>query len=195
MTDVQKEKEKYTKVWDHDEYRNSPSPGGFITQRLPVIEWLKEEGVVSILDAGCGEGKFMRSVLRSTKEFTLHGMDITDNSIDPKFVAAGMFTQGCLWNTDDYKTKHDSIVCVDVLEHIPKKYVASVFKSFYNASNKCIMLSICLVDDVLGEKLLGEKLHLTVETYEWWLEQVKAAGFKVKYAFITPMVLDVFAIK
>ena len=46
-----------------------------------------------------------------------------------------------------------------------------------------------------GEKLLGEKLHLTVETYEWWLEQVKAAGFKVKYAFITPMVLDVFAIK
>ena len=131
---------------------------------------------------------------KANPEWEVSGIDIAKNALD--FRLKDIFTQGCLWEEGAYDDGgYDAITCTDVLEHIPPDHVMDVLRLFRKYSNKCVFLSVCLIDDIFGAKLIGEPLHLTVRKYYWWLEKIRMVGFEVKHAMIQPGLFDCFLVK
>ena len=84
-----------------------------------------------------------------------------------------------MWNSEDFNTSYDAIICTDVLEHIPTKYISSVLKNLHDNTNKICYLAIALFPDKFGNKILGKPLHLTVKKPNWWVDKIIHSGFKV----------------
>lgn len=178
---AEEERAKYTQVWKFDRYRDF-SPGADALERLPLLQALRDHGVRTILDAGCGSGKLMwRLMQEHAGEFDVHGFDITDNCLDPCFAAIKeqVLTVGCLWNPDDFRRIYDAVVCCDVMEHIPTERVPAVLANLHKSSRRFAFFSIAVIKDVFGPQILGEALHLTVQKPEWWLSQLTEAGFRI----------------
>jgi hypothetical protein len=172
------EKAKYETVWQHDDYR-SFSPGLYSLEHLSLVACFRKLGVRTILDAGCGSGKFMRRILEQySADFTIRGFDIAANCLDPWFAGreAELLTNGCLWDPAALPRPNDAVVCTDVLEHIPTDKVPAVLANLRAAATRVVFLGIALFPDYFGPKFLGKPLHLTVKPPEWWREQAEAAG-------------------
>lgn len=173
------ERAKYEQMWEHEDYRKF-SPGLHALERLHLADHFRSLGVRSILDAGCGSGKFMRRILEQhAQEFTIRGFDIAANCLDPWFadkMTPGFLTLGCLWDEGSLPAPNDAVVCTDVMEHIPTEHVPAVLRNLRSASSKCVFLGIALFPDAFGPKVIGAPLHLTVKPVEWWREQAVAAG-------------------
>jgi tetratricopeptide (TPR) repeat protein len=175
------ERAKYEQVWKFDQYRHY-SPGADALDRLPLLAALRDHGVRTILDAGCGSGKLMwRLMQEHFDEFEVHGFDITDNCLDPCFAAIKdrVLTIGCLWNPDDFNRVYDAVICTDVMEHIPTDRVPAVLANLQKSARRFAFFSIAVIKDAFGPRLIGEALHLTVQKPEWWLAQLSEAGFKI----------------
>ena len=175
----EKEQAKYQVMWTHENYRKF-SPGERIVDRFQLIGMLKDMGVRSILDAGCGSGKLMRRLLEDESAgFDVNGLDIAENCLDPYFAPLkdDILKVGVLWDSNDFNRIYDAIICTDVLEHIPQEKVPLVLKNLFVCSRRFCLLGIALVPDSCGPGLLGEPLHLTVEPAQWWLKQIQTAGF------------------
>ncbi len=174
------EKEKYTTIWKCDEYRLF-SPGERAIKNLKIIDFLRKCKVKTVLDAGCGTGKFMRALIEECgNEFSVHGFDIAENCLDPFFdkIKNDILTVGVLWNAEDFNKEYDAIICSDVLEHIPTEKVGLVLDNFYRCTKIFCYLSIALLPDDFGPKIIGQPLHLTVKEPNWWITQIEKAGFK-----------------
>ncbi|MFT3829189.1 MAG: class I SAM-dependent methyltransferase [Opitutaceae bacterium] len=172
------EKAKYERMWQHDDYRTF-SPGLHALEHLDLVGCFRKLGVRSILDAGCGSGKFMRRILEQhAAEFNIRGFDIAANCLDPWFAGreTELLTTGCLWDPAGLPGPSDAVVCTDVMEHIPTDKVPAVLANLRAAATKAVFLGIALFPDGFGPKVLGRPLHLTVQTPEWWRAQAAAAG-------------------
>ncbi len=180
------EKAKYETMWRHDDYRRF-SPGLHALEHLDLVGCFRKLGVRSILDAGCGSGKFMQRILeKHASEFTIRGFDIAKNCLDPWFAGREeeLLTTGCLWEAGALPTPNDAVVCTDVLEHIPTAQVPAVLENLTHAATKAVFLGIALFPDGFGPKVLGAPLHLTVQPVAWWRQQVAGAGLKTLSAAV-----------
>ncbi len=178
---AERERAKYEQMWQHDDYRTF-SPGLFALEKLDLVKHFRALGVHTLLDAGCGSGKFMRRILEQHgDEFTIRGFDIAGNCLDPWFAGreAALLTNGCLWDEGVLPAPNDGVVCTDVLEHIPTERVPTVLRNLRAAATRCVFLGIALFPDSFGPKVLGAPLHLTVKPVDWWREQIASAGLKV----------------
>ena len=187
------EKRKYEKIWSFPDYREGICPGRLLLQRIPVMQRFKSHKIKTLLDAGCGEGTALKLIKREMPELEVMGMDIASNSIDPRL--KDIFTEGCLWNMTDYPKEVDAIFCSDVLEHIPEEKVDDVLFNFSNLSRKLIVLSISFDEDLFGQKLINEPLHLTVKDVFWWMEKLSHLDMKVDCGRIVSNNLDVLLVK
>jgi SAM-dependent methyltransferase len=175
------EKAKYEQMWRHDDYRTM-SPGLHALEQLDLAKKFRELGVRSILDAGCGSGKFMRRILEQhSHEFSIRGFDIASNCLDPWFAGreAELLTLGCIWDDAGLPRPNDAVVCTDVMEHIPTERVPAVLRNLREAATRTVFLGIALFPDGFGPKVLGTPLHLTVKPVEWWRARVAEAGLEV----------------
>jgi len=180
------EKTKYERMWQHDDYRKF-SPGLHALEQLDLVGCFRKIGVHTILDAGCGSGKFMRRILEQhASEFSIHGFDIATNCLDPWFAGreAELLTTGCLWDPVGLPRPNDAVVCTDVLEHIPTDRVSAVLANLRSAATRAVFLGIALFPDGFGPAVLGAPLHLTVQPVEWWREQAAAAGLRTLSAVV-----------
>ncbi|MCH7990741.1 MAG: tetratricopeptide repeat protein, partial [Planctomycetes bacterium] len=110
--DSETERKKYEQIWTHDAYREQ-SFGLLDVNKAPLVEKLREYGVKTILDAGCGTGKLMQKFLTDyPDEFEIHGFDISRNCLDPYFddIKDEILSVGCLWNPDDLSKKFDAVI-------------------------------------------------------------------------------------
>jgi len=148
------EEEKYEKTWSDKRYRIC-SPA-----ELCVPDFLKrnpERG--TLVDFGCGTGRGTK--LLEGNGFKVTGVDIAANALDVDIP----FVKASLWETP---FSADWAYSCDVLEHIPPEHVDAVLA---NMDTENCYLHIHLKEDKFGA-IVGEKLHLTIQPHEWWLEKL-----------------------
>jgi 2-polyprenyl-3-methyl-5-hydroxy-6-metoxy-1,4-benzoquinol methylase len=156
-------------------YKNCPDYNGDNTTEHGLKQHFIDDFVArdngSVLDAGCGSGYTLRKLYNE-------GVDII--GIDFSQIACDTFLQGlphkCVSIIDHCKMfpKYDSIVCSDVLEHIP-------FQDLYN---NLIWLSNTSEHALFGianhsDIKLGQELHLIQQPSHWWIETLSKFYYEV----------------
>jgi hypothetical protein len=161
------ERDKYAEIWSFEEYQTADSPGLQNVSRFMDI--MKPAPGETLIDIGCGSGK-------AGLEFQKLGLDvgwtdITDVALDED-VPRDFFYKNPLWGS--WARGWSYGFCCDVLEHIPTEYTMLCLDRIITNCSKT-WFQIALRDDVFG-KLIGEPLHLTVRSFDWWLVRLQTLG-------------------
>ena len=128
---------------------------------LEIVEKvIDKERPSSILDYGCGQSSLMDLLYQ--KEY-VKNVYRYDPAVDAY----------------SYLTVHnvDLVICIDVLEHIPRECLYSVVYEIHKLSNK-VFFSIGLTEATM---ILpnGSNAHCTVMSKDWWLGYLEGAFGKV----------------
>lgn len=161
---------KYGKMWEHDIYR-AHSPGEqFVPNFLAIA---KPRPGASIIDFGCGTGR--ASLMLAKAGYKVTAVDFVRNSLDAhvkEFVQNNpdklQFIKADL--EQPIKVAAEYGICTDVMEHIPQIKVGQVFRNILTAAQN-VFFAICTIPDSCGRHI-GEPLHLTVQEYPWWADQL-----------------------
>lgn len=150
-------------------YYGRSSPG------MPVYHLIKPHLGGKITDVGCGSGILLDKIKEDG--FDVTGIDIASNC----YKGRGRTVNKNLITIKDIRTdkldKCDTVVCIDVMEHIPTKDVDKTIENL-KIANKYIF-QIALFPEKSGTIFIGEKLHLTIESKQWWIDKFVEHGFKV----------------
>lgn len=144
-------------------------PGGGVIERRPTV-----------LDAGTGSGK--GALALDGVGFDVRCCDITDAGMVAR-ARAFPFDQVCMWDdlTRTYgPQRFDYVYCCDVMEHIPTSMTMLVVSRLLAVARYGVFFSISTVPDAFGARI-GQPLHLTVEPFTWWRDNLAAIG-DVKHA-------------
>ena len=164
------EQKKYIKVWKHDPYRKY-SPGEQCVDMF--LEAAEPELGCTLIDWGCGTG-------RAALHLSEYGLDVT--AVD--------FAFNCLDKEVKEKTKNNKLFrfvehditqpteltatygfCTDVMEHLPTDQVDDAIEVMLSACRN-VYFQISTQQDVFGKREeIDEDLHLTVQSYQWWLKK------------------------
>lgn len=162
--DERAEYEKYKNMWQHDDYRTFSPGASAVPMFLKYAEWSAGE---VIIDVGCGTGRAGAALKAAGLNTYL--LDIISEAVEERNMT---FLEMNIWNMPEW-IRTDWIFCVDVLEHIPFKYISDTFFNLGRACRRGGYLQIACFEDICG-RLIGEKLHLTVKTPDWWAEIVES---------------------
>jgi len=143
---------KYTEHLDQYKLLHSQCEYGKSSEKLyeNILPLVKEINPISILDYGCGNSKLIDMLPAKEK-----------CRYDPAIPQYEICSRGSF----------DLILCTDVLEHIPEKYIDNILKHLFDLSNKVIFsialkqATICLPN--------GENAHCTLKPIEWWLQKIE----------------------
>ena len=164
MVTAAQEQDKYRRIWEVPGYRVK-SPGELLVPTfLEHAAWNRGD---TLIDLGCGAGRAGLQLSKAGLEVTL--MDITRNAIDLDSRGMLPFVQHCLW--EPTTLRFDWAYCCDVLEHIPPEWVNAVLENLSRIGTNGAFMQIALFKDGFGG-MIGETLHLTIETAEWWMEKI-----------------------
>jgi 2-polyprenyl-3-methyl-5-hydroxy-6-metoxy-1,4-benzoquinol methylase len=162
-------KELYNEVYDNYDYRqiiNSKIKQNFIDDFVATHNG-------SVLDAGCGVGY-------SLKKLHEEGVDIL--GIDFSQICCENYLKGlphkCISIMDFCKKfpKYDSIICTDVLEHIPENELYDNLIWLANTGEHALY-GIANHSDIK----LGKELHLIQKNLQWWTETLKKFYYEVDH--------------
>ena len=64
--------------------------------------------------------------------------------------------------------------CCDVMEHIPTEFTMLVVRNLLDVC-RTVWFQIAFAHDAFGA-FVGEPLHLTVQTYQWWHDRIGSVG-------------------
>ena len=109
----------------------------------------------SLLDVGCGDGRFLREIKRTYPEKTLLGVDYSEtairlaNAMNPHLE----YRQGDI-NSIELPHEFDVVTLIEVLEHIPPPQVASFVSSLARlvSSSGKLVITVPHVNQQLIEK-------------------------------------------
>lgn len=125
----------------------------------------------TILDYGCAKGFLVKALrLLGVKAY---GYDISEYAI------ANRCTK---FACNDMREKsYDTIVCKDVLEHVPKTKLRAVLREIYNKCNIGAFIVVPLADGFKYriKEYEDDITHVIREDEEWWITQLRDAGFKI----------------
>ena len=164
-----RERKKYELMWSKPDYRRW-SPGRDIA-KLALRKMRVERGA-TLFDFGCGDGKALDYF--AEQGILCKGFDLV--KLHPLAQA------GCLWAIPEDFGTADYGFCADVLEHIPPEKVAPVLENIARHIRKELFFQIETVPDNMG-RLIGKKLHLTVQPLAWWHSELRKQWNAVK---VTP---------
>lgn len=133
----------------------------------------------TVLDAGCAMG-FLVEALRE-RGVEAFGIDISEYAIGQ--VRADLRPYCRLGSVSDpLPQRYDLVVCIEVLEHLPKLEAEKAIENFCAASDD-ILFSSTPLD-------YREATHFNVQPLEYWAEQFALCGFvrdvDFDASFVTP---------
>tara|TARA_R110000796_G_scaffold162022_1_gene278801 strand:- start:2022 stop:2561 length:540 start_codon:yes stop_codon:yes gene_type:complete len=117
--------------------------------------FLKSNSSKLILDYGCGKGDLTKYL---NKSYTCYGYD---PAIDE-------------YNNEHKNKNFDTIICLDVLEHIPEGKINALLDHIktYNVKSLYFIVSTRYAKTLLPD---GRNCHETVKPKEWWQDIFKNA--------------------
>lgn len=165
MTDLATiEADKYRRIWAQPEYRRI-SPGMMEVER--AFAFMGLEAGASLIDFGAGTG-------RATAWFRDKGLDVLAVDFAENALEASVpLVVSNLWDMGEAVPPADYGFCCDVMEHIPADKVVRVLAGIRNRVRQECWFRIATRPDRMGA-LIGETLHLTVQSGDWWRVQVEA---------------------
>lgn len=176
---------KYGRMWERPEYR-AVAPGEDLAAEFVKIA--RPAPGSDVIDFGCGTGRGALALALPPPvggNLRVTMVDFVRNCLDED-VRNALETQSHVLRF----VKHDLEqrlpfaaeygYCTDVMEHIPEDRVDRVLANVLMAAQH-VFFAISTTDDSCG-KLIGEKLHLTVRPYAWWLEQFRKYECVVHYS-------------
>jgi len=166
------EKAKYDLVWrDYPSYRDCSLGEAFASFFFESFKGEIRAGQ-TLIDFGCGTARVAKDFLVKGLNVTL--VDISPYSLDEEmrnlihlFTNQICFVQACLWQLPASLKSAYWIYCCDVLEHISEEYIDPVLEAMAKRMRFGGYFSICLQEDLSGQKL-NRPLHLTVREKPWW---------------------------
>lgn len=164
------ERKKYEAVWGHQSYRKV-SPGAMECER--AWEVLQPDLGETLNDYGSGPARATKWF--SEKGLITIGVDIASNAAETDVLVM----MAPLWDMPSVPNS-DYAYCCDVMEHIPPEKVDDVLSQIAGKTRKAAFFRIACRPDVMGPKLVGEPLHLTIEQGDWWKAKMASHWSLVK---------------
>jgi hypothetical protein len=152
-----------------------------------VLEWIIKLRPKEVFDYGCARGPFVHAF--NFFKIPCYGYDISKYSIkNPIGLAKGKISNSLP------KKKFDTVICIDVMEHIPKEKEKKVIDDLIKLSNKWVLLSIC---DVSLKDKYYDSTHCNLETREYWIKKFEKRGLELhkKYLFIGSIKINYIYLK
>jgi len=172
VTNKTTEQIKYEKMWAIDDYRTI-SPGEHSAQTF--LQQARPLPNSTCIDFGCGTGRGGLMVALFGN-MIVKLVDFAENALDEE-VRNACVTQPARisWLQADLNKPIPATAaygyCTDVMEHIPPEEVSAVLKNILRSANH-VFFQISTEDDVMGARI-GEPLHLSINSYEWWLKTLR----------------------
>lgn len=158
------EADKYLRIWERPEYR-AFSPGMSEVERAFAVCGMAPGD--RLVDYGSGTG-------RATEWFADRGLSVLGVDFAPNAREAEVpVVESCLWAMGDEVPPADWSFCCDVMEHVPTDKVRDVLAAIAARTMRGAYFRINCQADGFG-RLIGERLHLTVRSGEWWRREVEA---------------------
>ena len=181
-------------------------------RRAAVLTTLKELGAARVLDLGCGEGKFLRALLKD-KQFTeVVGMDVSlrtlevaeerlglgpEGRLPPRVRERIRLIHGSLVYRDARLAGFDAAAVVEVIEHLdPSRLAAFERNLFHFAQPRHVVLTTPNAEyNVKWVSLPAGEFRHSDHRFEWtraefeaWARRVAAsAGYSVRFAPVGPV--------
>lgn len=170
----------YEEMWGKEEYRQV-APGETCATMFMDVVRPREGAQVIDFGTGTGRGAVMLAALGGLK---VKMLDFASNCLDD-FVREALKTQPLLsfetCNLIKPIPHHAEYgYCTDVMEHIPPEWVTTVLVNILHSAQH-VFFQISCEEDQCG-KLIGEKLHLTVQPYAWWVERLQKCGARITWS-------------
>lgn len=150
---------------------------------------------MSVLDLGCaGGGLVYDFASRGHDAYGLEGSDFSMKQgraewarIPDRLFTCDLAAPFALLNPDTGQIrKFDIVMAWDVLEHIPKTALSTLFSTVRDHMNKNGIFVGSVSTRAAGIAPDGRNYHATVENKAWWLAQLQASGLYPAY----PMPFD-----
>lgn len=138
-----------------------------ILQHAKTIKKLiARTGAKTLLDYGCGRGDAWRSPHGFCRDLGVKWNDVF--LYDPAFARTEVRpAPGRLF---------DGVLCSDVCEHIPEGEVPEFLATLFSHARRFVWASVCCRPATKTFPNGITNLHVTVQSFEWWQEQFKAAS-------------------
>ncbi|MBS1717993.1 MAG: class I SAM-dependent methyltransferase [Armatimonadetes bacterium] len=157
------ERQKYEQMWDMPEYRQNFDG---VKQAEEFVGLTKAPKGSSFIDFGCGPGYASSWLIEHG--YKVLGIDIASNALKAPTIP---FLCCSMWEMP-VELRSDYGFCTDVMEHIPPERVDDVLALIAKSVAKETYLDISFRVDGFGDRI-GKRLHLTVQSPEWWMERLK----------------------
>lgn len=130
----------------------SPGYGRTGLRLLPYVKpLLKDLKAHRLLDFGCGKGTLGKKLQSLGYDVTFYDPYVPEFSAEPK-------------------GKFDTVLCTDVMEHIPKCLLPELVENLSRFSDNIIfVISLTFADALMPD---GTNAHCTIEAADWWREKL-----------------------
>jgi 3' terminal RNA ribose 2'-O-methyltransferase Hen1 len=200
---------------DDDEQENHTEDRlGLHQQRLgKVVETLKESGVQTVLDLGCGEGKLLRLLLQEQQFTQILGMDVSYRSLQIAQERLHLdelpdrqreriqLKHGSLMYRDESLAGYDAAAVVEVIEHLDADRLKAFEKVLFQyAQPKMIVITTPNREyNVMWPDLPAGQLRHPDHRFEWsraefeeWATNIAGEyGYSVRFENLGPEYPDV----
>lgn len=170
----------YETLWQLDDYR-AVAPGELCAHEF--MEVVRPTRGAKLLDLGCGTGRGGMA-LAVMGDLNVTFVDFAKNCLDPDVAATVKASdRHAFLEFDLTKGVPDTAkygFCTDCMEHIHPSKVDVVLDNILRAAEH-VYFQIATEDDHFGA-VVGHKLHLTVQPYEWWLQKFAERGCSVLWS-------------
>ncbi len=158
----------YQEYWSRSDRWGSHS---FTDAAALADQVLSTCGSGPVLDAGCGMGLLVRTLLRAGVD--ARGVDVAASVVDEgNRHAPGRFTRGSILALPFPDDAFDTVVCTDVLEHLAEADVPAALAELRRVARRAAFITLSTRADRDGT------WHLTIRDRAWWESALFEAGWR-----------------